>query len=898
MTLRALSPKTALVAAIVAGIIGPAALSDDEWPRYAHDGALTGRTPLRGDIVAPRVAWSVSVAGTALEVELRPVGGRHRLEIDGGKTETPRSIRLPAAPLRDIDGSGTLRPAPETYHERWAKVLPDVGGLQRTRWDQTWTTAPICHLELWANDGGAESPRLVWRSAPEGTVFMPLCVVHDIDADGTQEICVALHYRVMLYEATTGRKESELRFHSSRSYGWFGLADVDADGLMEMVVLSDFQSHLDVIDIDPTRPEADRLSVKWRRDIETRIEMREKWPQIGPRPLADVDGDGDPEIVINLHNDSGDGEWHVVVIDAASGKMVLDLPRRYTHGNADVDGDGAAEIFCVDSSGVRVSTRGRAEIIGMREGRGEVEWSRDGVSFALADLPALGALWSTGATAGMRHVLLTDERSRPAFLAVSADSVTALRHDGERIDTIWQVSGFDGAVEAAGLESREGGVAALVRVRMPPRSTATLEGQGAAPVIVSSAPLGTASFMPIAARLERNGPVHVIVEGAGESIVAIRPPPGDGASEIVWQRRGRGMGDGSRPGGVLAVDLDGDGANEVVAASESPEGAAALVAFTGDGATRWRRVFDGMPGARPVHNVGGLTAWWPGRLRSPDSVDLFVNTRRGLMHSDVGNLVDGRTGEVVWSRERASAPGQFTWGYAGVPLGIADVLGDAREELVNLFPVCFWVADGATGELVAAVELASRKSLPAWAAYGEPIVHDVDGDGKVEVLLDSVYILALLDREGRPIWHGKRRADYPTGSDDDNVGETTATKHALLDLDADGRLEIASAGYRDGVRAIDARDGTVLWSLDAPKPTGHKCSAADIDGRDGDELIYVARNTLVVVTGDRRSGRILWTWDAPATLSLPAIADLDGDGRAEIAVQSADGTVYVLDGSR
>jgi len=70
--------------------------------------------------------------------------------------------------------------------------------------------------------------------------------------------------------------------------------------------------------------------------------------------------------------------------------------------------------------------------------------------------------------------------------------------------------------------------------------------------------------------------------------------------------------------------------------------------------------------------------------------------------------------------------------------------------------------------------------------------------------------------------------------------------------------------------------------------------AVDIDGRKGDELLYVAGSKLVAITGDRSAGRILWEWQGPANLSLPAIADLDGDGSAQIIVQTAEGTVYCL----
>jgi hypothetical protein len=77
-------------------------------------------------------------------------------------------------------------------------------------------------------------------------------------------------------------------------------------------------------------------------------------------------------------------------------------------------------------------------------------------------------------------------------------------------------------------------------------------------------------------------------------------------------------------------------------------------------------------------------------------------------------------------------------------------------------------------------------------------------------------------------------------------------------------------------------------------PTCPRVVAVDIDGRKGDEHLYVAGSKLVAITGDRSVGRILWEWQGPANLSLPAIADLDGDGLAQIIVQSADATVHCI----
>jgi len=293
--------------------------------------------------------------------------------------------------------------------------------------------------------------------------------------------------------------------------------------------------------------------------------------------------------------------------------------------------------------------------------------------------------------------------------------------------------------------------------------------------------------------------------------------------------------------------------------------------------------------------VGALTFWWPGHFRHDNPLDLFVSTRRRLMHSDVGQLLNGRDATTVWQHDRAELAGQFRWGYAGIPLAAVDVDADRLDELVCLYPVCFWTGDGQTGQITSGKELASQKELPAWAAYGEPMVYDFDGDGRPEVLLDSPYLLALLDLSGKPLWHGLGRLDYPVSADEGNVGQTTSCKHALADFDGDGRFEIASAGYGDGARLIDPRTGKILWSLAAPVPTGARATAVNVDGRGGDEIVYPAGNTLVTITGDCTSGRILWTWKGPATLSLPAVADVDGDGLAEIVVQDATGTVHCLD---
>jgi hypothetical protein len=900
-----------LSAVLLCTLWAPHSLTAQDWPRYGHDGSLTNRSPIAGVIKTPQASWSLPLAGRECVVDLLPAEGQHELTLSGAAALVALSPDRTAAgpPLRDIDGRGTLRPAVESSHERWAKILPDVPGLQRVAWNYTWTDQKVCRLQLFAYDQGWDQPRMVWQTdPPEDTIFNPLDVVCDIDGDGTQEICVAAHYRVMIFEGTTGRKESELRYHGSRPYGWFGVLDVDGDGQRELVTIGDFQSHVDVLEYDPQKPEAERLSVRWRRDIEQNIQERSKWPQVGPHPVANVVDDERPEIIINLFNDTGDGQWHVVVLSALSGETVADLPQRFCWGSSSVDDQPRESLFVTSTNGVLVHHQGQIELIGFEQHMPVIRWMHTRGAWCTADWQRLGESWSTTASQGMRHVVVSGA-AHPTFYAKTWDddqtrSVTLAalqcRDASGGAVVAWQAAGWP---ESLTLEPHDAPAAETprsmaVRVKLAANGDASLVGHGVRPVVAESRALGIDVSLPIVAQLGADPRRSIVIEAPGESVCAIDPPaaPGEPLS-VRWQRSGRGMRDGSRTLGLLATDLDADGACEVVAADVAPEGHAVLRACRGDGTTMWEQTFPQIPGALPAWNVGALTFWWPGHFRQAGATDLFVNTRRGLMHSDIGTLLEGANGSVVWQHDKASVAGQFRWGYAGAPIAVRDLHDAARDDLVCLHPVCFWMADGTSGEIGVARDLASRTLLPAWAAYGEPMAHDFNDDGRCELLLDSPYILALLDVSGMPLWHGPPRIDYPVARSEGNASETTACKHALLDVDADGRWEIGSAGYGDGVRVIDALDGQVLWRLSAPMPSCPRVAAANIDGQGGDELLYVAGTQLVAVTGDRHSGRILWTWNGPATLSMPAIADVDGDGAAEIVLQDATGTVHCLDQS-
>jgi hypothetical protein len=125
------------------------------------------------------------------------------------------------------------------------------------------------------------------------------------------------------------------------------------------------------------------------------------------------------------------------------------------------------------------------------------------------------------------------------------------------------------------------------------------------------------------------------------------------------------------------------------------------------------------------------------------------------------------------------------------------------------------------------------------------------------------------------------------------IGKPVAA-FALVDLDGDGRQERLSAGAQ-GIRA-SREDGTCLWDFATPQP----CRALDMADVDGDGKLEVAvgcDDTKLYLLG--ADGQERWSFTCKSTKSPTAavdwvkIADLDGNGTCEIVVGAA--WVHCLD---
>ena len=77
--------------------------------------------------------------------------------------------------------------------------------------------------------------------------------------------------------------------------------DFDGDGKSKFLIEADVSKHVDVLGF-----RNGKLTLFWQRDIEQDIADPQRIMNVAPDPVMDIDGDGIPEVIITIYNDTGD----------------------------------------------------------------------------------------------------------------------------------------------------------------------------------------------------------------------------------------------------------------------------------------------------------------------------------------------------------------------------------------------------------------------------------------------------------------------------------------------------------------------------------------------------------------------------------------------------------------
>lgn len=205
-----------------------------------------------------------------------------------------------------------------------------------------------------------------------------------------------------------------------------------------------------------------------------------------------------------------------------------------------------------------------------------------------------------------------------------------------------------------------------------------------------------------------------------------------------------------------------------------------------------------------------------------------------------------------------------------------------------------------------------RWTSPAVTFSSSPVIADLDGDGRAEILYGTSVFSINNDNSAATIRHSTRNPDY-------RGGNSAVASPQVADLDLDGVPEIVS-----GPAAFD-RNGNFIWywtsangvhgvldrgatmvPLNPPNfaITDGFTAVANLDNDPNPEVIFVCDSNSGGIPG--RVGDSLWIFEhdgrlktsVPITLyqevfnqesfnlSSPTIADFDGDGDAEIAISA------------
>jgi outer membrane protein assembly factor BamB len=203
---------------------------------------------------------------------------------------------------------------------------------------------------------------------------------------------------------------------------------------------------------------------------------------------------------------------------------------------------------------------------------------------------------------------------------------------------------------------------------------------------------------------------------------------------------------------------------------------------------------------------------------------------------------------------------------------------------------CVYALNGENGSLL-------WKFNAAGAAEGcndtAPLIFDVDGDGKKEVIIASSCnpkTFCMNGATGAVKWVCNTR-----GSD---------SPPTVADVDGDGKPEILHGEFGGYVICINAENGSIAWELavDTDSWIQTAPTIADLDG-DGKPDFVVAtwnavnRNANKVYAFRGYDRKLLWTHSlSDVVYHGTAVGDLDGDGKPELLIGSYSDTLYCLNG--
>jgi hypothetical protein len=723
---------------------------------------------------------------------------------------------------------------------------------------------------------GARNTRILHRLWMDDS-YHPSIVIGDVNNDGTDEIVIARLGGVYVFEPHSGMMISQTIWKSDeerrRNYGHFELVDIDGDGNLEAIILSDkVTRHIAVLGNDGHG----NFTPLWDRLIEHIYPNDTTELRYTTNSIRDLDGDGKLEIAVSIFNEAKDERWHTEILRAETGECMLDLPDQYLRGVQDVNGDGAPEL-CLSYEPAR-GLRPHSEI----------------------------CIYSPKA----RQIICEYKNSHFAERAVHPHgSYSEFKPDVFASHEIW--SGREGIY----IQSAELGLCIL-------QNNLTLTPLGYKSdgsyrvVLVEQDRVLISEVNGDLIKIRKNEWRHFLSCGyhlTTEAHIAARP--GSTATVASWN--------GAR---YLAVpDFSG---NVYIFKSEIKEFPKLAATIRGrsrlgyDGVFHAASIIETHDGPQLVivddeglsHSRLSLYFLEGECVRSynfPDLPASVIGSRIGCydwlyfehsrgealfasfyqspsMNSECSLAFLLETGEILWRKDRVGigdyGRGMGAWGTSALHNNIA--IFCAKDTLCHL--------NLETGEFVeepkvlteyTADAMKSANNLPEqtlstsssiedpFTAYGTPIINGDD-----EIIGACFGGFGILDTLGLPKWW--HRAVF---------GDVLYRLHGIGDIDGGGELEFGQ-GHADGMfRIYDYETGTLRASLNL------NAICTDVLTLNSQFIVGTNDGRVVSIGYDGNEFAILDEFETGSAMGSPIAADFDGDGVAEIFVVTGDGNLLCIE---